>query len=85
MGLMLDSSRASWSEIDAASGVIAVLPIGALEQHGPHLPLDTDTVLATGVARRIACEMGGWLLPAIGYGEAWTAEDWPAPLRPVST
>lgn len=77
MGVMLDSSRVSWPEIDAASGVIAVLPVGALEQHGPHLPLDTDTVLATGVARRIATEVGGWLLPAIGYGEAWSAEDWP--------
>jgi creatinine amidohydrolase len=77
MGLMLDSSRVGWPEIDAAGGVIAVLPVGALEQHGPHLPLDTDTVLATGVARRIAGELGGWLLPAIGYGEAWTAEDWP--------
>lgn len=77
MGLMLDSSRAGWPEIDAARGIIAVLPVGALEQHGPHLPLDTDTVLATGMARRIANEIGGWLLPAIGYGEAWTAEDWP--------
>jgi creatinine amidohydrolase len=77
MGLMLDSARASWPEIDAAGGLIALLPVGALEQHGPHLPLDTDTVLATGVARRIATEVGGWLLPAIGYGEAWSAEAWP--------
>ena len=77
MGLMLDSSHASWPEIERATGLIALLPVGALEQHGPHLPLDTDTVLATGVARRIAAETGGWLLPAIGYGEAWTAEDWP--------
>jgi len=77
MGVMLDSSRVGWPEIETAIGVIAVLPVGALEQHGPHLPLDTDTVLATGVARRIATEIGGWLLPAIGYGEAWTAEDWP--------
>ena len=77
MGLMLDSARASWQEIDAARGLIALLPVGALEQHGPHLPLDTDTVLATGVARRIADRIGGWLLPAIGYGEAWSAEGWP--------
>lgn len=75
--MMLDSSRIGWPEIGAASGLIAVLPVGALEQHGPHLPLDTDTVLATGVARRVATEIGGWLLPAIGYGEAWSAEDWP--------
>jgi creatinine amidohydrolase len=77
MGVMLDSARTSWPEIEAARGVIALLPVGALEQHGAHLPLDTDTVLATGVARRIAAEIGGWLLPAIGYGEAWSAEGWP--------
>ena len=74
--VMLDSARTAWPEIDAARGLIALLPVGALEQHGPHLPLDTDTVLATGVARRIADRVGGWLLPAIGYGEAWSAEAW---------
>jgi creatinine amidohydrolase len=68
----------SWQEIDRARiGLIAILPVGALEQHGPHLPLDTDTVLATGVARRIADRIGSWLLPAVAYGEAWTAEGWP--------
>jgi len=76
MSVSLDSARVGWPEIDAAQGLIALLPIGALEQHGPHLPLDTDTVLATGVARRIADRIGGWLLPAIGYGEAWSAEAW---------
>lgn len=77
MGLMLDSARTSWPEIEAARGLIALLPVGALEQHGPHLPLDTDTVLATGVARLIGDRVGGWLLPALGYGEAWSAEGWP--------
>ena len=77
MSVSLDSARVSWPEIGAARGLIALLPVGALEQHGPHLPLDTDTVLATGVGRRIADRIGGWLLPAIGYGEAWSAENWP--------
>ncbi|RIK85723.1 MAG: creatininase [Hyphomicrobiales bacterium] len=31
---------------------IAVLPLGATEQHGPHLPLETDTIIAEGVAAR---------------------------------
>jgi creatinine amidohydrolase len=76
--VMLDSAAATWMDIDRArDGLVAVLPVGALEQHGPHLPLDTDTVLATGVARRIAERVGSWLLPAVGFGEAWTAEDWP--------
>ncbi len=76
--MMLDAARASWDEVEAAikKGLIAVLPVGAVEQHGTHLPLLTDTVLATGVARRIAEGCGALLLPAIAYGDAWTAEGW---------
>lgn len=32
---------------------IAILPLGATEQHGPHLPLETDTIIAEGIARRL--------------------------------
>jgi len=32
---------------------IAVLPLGATEQHGPHLPLETDTLIAEGVVGRL--------------------------------
>lgn len=75
---MLDAATASWEDVAAgvASGLIAILPVGAVEQHGPHLPLLTDTVLATGVARRIAESTEALLLPAIAYGDAWTAEGW---------
>ncbi len=38
---------------------VAVLPLGATEQHGPHLPFETDTIIAEGVATRVAS-----LLPA---------------------
>ena len=77
MGL-IDSARASSPDIARASAnaLLAVLPVGAVEQHGPHLPLLTDTILAAGVARRIADSLGAWLLPAIAYGDAWTAEGW---------
>ncbi len=75
---MLDAATASWEDVAAAvsRGIIAVLPVGAVEQHGPHLPLLTDTVLAGGVARRIAEGADALLLPAIAYGDAWTAEGW---------
>lgn len=75
---MLSADRASWPEIAAAleAGLIAVLPVGAVEQHGAHLPLLTDTVMATGVAQRIAEAIGGLLLPAIAYGDCWTTEGW---------
>ncbi len=75
---MLDAARASWEDVSAAigRGLVAVQPVGAVEQHGAHLPLLTDTVMATGVARRIAEGCDGLLLPAIAYGDAWTAEGW---------
>ncbi|MFO0998254.1 MAG: creatininase family protein [Alphaproteobacteria bacterium] len=37
-----------------ARGAIAVVPVGSIEQHGPHLPVQVDTLLATEVARRAA-------------------------------
>lgn len=80
MGVSLNNP--TWPDIDRArlDGLIAVLPVGAQEQHGAHLPLDTDTLLASGVAARLAARIGGWLLPSIAYGDAWTAEGWPGTL-----
>ncbi|MFF3003952.1 creatininase family protein [Kitasatospora sp. NPDC057940] len=42
---------------------IAVLPVGSFEQHGDHLPLTTDTVVAGLIAQRIATDYGLFLLP----------------------
>lgn len=49
---------------------LAILPVGSLEQHGPHLTLDTDSAVAEAFARRIASELGedAVLCPTIGYG-----------------
>ena len=44
------------------------VPVGSTEQHGPHLPLDTDTRIATAVARGIAGQLDQLLAPAIAYG-----------------
>lgn len=41
------------SETIPTSNEIAVLPLGATEQHGPHLPFETDTIIAEGVADRV--------------------------------
>ena len=49
--------RMTWPEVEAAieSGVDTVLiPIGTTEQHGHHMPLDTDCVIAQGLATRTA-------------------------------
>jgi creatinine amidohydrolase len=37
-----------------SGGRIAVLPLGAHEQHGPHLPFETDAIIAAGIAARVA-------------------------------
>ncbi len=51
--------RRYWPEMTArdfadndTSGWIAVLPVAAIEQHGPHLPVYTDTCIAEGMVRR---------------------------------
>jgi creatinine amidohydrolase len=45
-----------------------MLPTGALEQHGPHLPLNTDRVLPQAIAERVAAQIGGLVAPALPYG-----------------
>jgi creatinine amidohydrolase len=43
---------ATWPTVPQRCTVL--LPVGSIEQHGPHLPLDTDSVIATAVANRAA-------------------------------
>ncbi|MFD0382238.1 creatininase family protein [Streptomyces stramineus] len=47
----------------ALGGHTLVWPIGATEQHGPHLPLSVDSVLAEEFGRAIAEELDGFVLP----------------------
>lgn len=77
-----DGERISWPEARAhlAAGAPIILPWGAYEQHGPHLPLATDTVMAAELARRLAARFGAWLLPALGYGETANNAGFPGTL-----
>ena len=50
---------------------IVIQPLGAIEQHGPHLPLSTDSVVASAVAEAVVTEAGDeldlWLLPTLQF------------------
>jgi creatinine amidohydrolase len=60
----------TWGEygehVDA--GGIVILPVGSTEQHGHHLPLATDTLIATRLAELVATDLGAVVAPALGYG-----------------
>ncbi len=47
---------------------IAILPVGSLEEHGPHLPLGSDTYQAVYVAEEISKRLNAIMLPPINYG-----------------
>jgi mycofactocin precursor peptide peptidase len=66
----VELARATWPEVAATAGrSILAVPVGSLEQHGPHLPLDTDTRIAVAVAAglRARCPHVA-LAPAVPYG-----------------
>ncbi|MCW3005414.1 MAG: creatininase [Solirubrobacterales bacterium] len=75
----LQLERMTWTEVDRAlaDGVDAVLvPFGSVEQHGPHMPLDTDSLIARELALRVAArgaQEGVRMLvaPTIGVTVSW--------------
>jgi creatinine amidohydrolase/Fe(II)-dependent formamide hydrolase-like protein len=57
---------------------VALLPVGSIEQHGPHLPLDTDAFDADYLAKRVAAacpDPKPIVLPLISYGVSYAHED----------
>ncbi len=58
---MIALAEATWTDVREALArapdTIALLPVGALEAHGPHLPLATDVVIAEGLAKRAAAAL----------------------------
>ncbi|MGY2082287.1 creatininase family protein [Blastococcus sp. SYSU DS0539] len=66
---------AAWPDLRAALGTrpteVGLLPVGAIEQHGPHLPTGTDTLVATAVCEQAAVLVDGVVLPAVPVGVSY--------------
>jgi creatinine amidohydrolase len=82
-----DLSALTWEEVRdlPRSQVVAILPTGALEAHGPHLPLGTDMIIAEAMARRAGEKLSNRghhvvLLPTLGYTAADFAAGFPGTL-----
>lgn len=62
----------SWVDVQqAAAGMpLAVLPIGAVEQHGPHLPLLVDTIVVAAIAAEVSARTGVAVAPPLTYSSS---------------
>jgi len=77
----LDELRAPDIERLLSPSSVLIQPLGAVEQHGPHLPFNTDLLIAERVASeavgRVSGDLDVWLLPSLAYTKsnehAWSA------------
>ncbi len=64
------------TQLDHAAPTLLV-PLGSIEQHGPHLPLDTDIRIADAVARAAAPDLGAMVAPPMSYGASGEHQGFP--------
>ena len=67
----MEIAQARWPECEDVP--VLLVPVGATEQHGPHLPLGTDTAIAATVAARSGLPVA----PALPYGASGEHESFP--------
>jgi creatinine amidohydrolase len=75
MTVDLITAATSADEASRAAGV-AVLPVGSFEQHGAHLPLATDTIVASAIARSVATTYDLMLLPPVTISCSQEHDGW---------
>ncbi|MBK4348565.1 mycofactocin biosynthesis peptidyl-dipeptidase MftE [Lacisediminihabitans changchengi] len=67
----------AWPGFEGAP--LLLVPLGSTEQHGPHLPFDTDAVIATAVARGLVERLAGdaVIAPTLNYGSSGEHQGFP--------
>jgi mycofactocin system creatininase family protein len=78
----VELAGATWCQVEEARGALVLaVPLGSLEQHGPHLPLDTDSRIATAVARGLAARRADVAVaPALPFGASGEHAGFPGTL-----
>jgi creatinine amidohydrolase len=75
----------TWAEVNECvkEGRVVLLPVGAIEQHGPHLPIDVDNVQAVETCNRAAAAEPSLLLvmPPVHYGWVGLGLDFPGTIH----
>ena len=80
-GAWWELADSRWPDVETVTRRLLVVPVGSLEQHGPHLPLDIDTRIAEAVARRACAGRAGVALaPAFCIGASGEHADFPGTL-----
>ncbi|MBI5167541.1 MAG: creatininase family protein [candidate division NC10 bacterium] len=59
------------------TGAWVIIPVGTLEEHGPHLPLGTDAIQAEHLAGAVARAVGALVAPTLNYGLCRTTRNFP--------
>ena len=81
-------SQLTWQEFDQRRQEVhtAIVPMGAVEGYGPHLPLGSDLLAAQAIAQRVCERTGAFLVPAIPVGDSRSISLFPGTLvvRPES-
>lgn len=92
MATVQELAHLTWEEVRDLdrSRTVAVLPVGALEAHGPHLPIGTDVLIAEGMSRAgaeriVAFGFDTLLLPALSFTAAPFAAAFPGTLTVEAT
>lgn len=77
----MDLAAAAWPDLERSVPRVLLVPMGATEQHGPHLPLGTDTIIATALAEAAAgaCPAVA-VAPTVAYGSSGEHADFPGTL-----
>ncbi|HVX28919.1 MAG TPA: creatininase family protein [Nitrolancea sp.] len=75
----VELGRLSWKEVEQLlpSNPVLLIPVGTVEQHGQHMPVNADNMVAGFVAQRAAEATGAYVVPAINYGVSMSFRNFP--------